>query len=336
MAFLRLGGNVTDDTGKPVKLLDPAGMSEWPTKGDARIDALVIRVRKAMSGWSFYEWSLSLALVFGVFAFYFAARPLINRAIPTLPSFVFFVALAFSAQIFARFLWRARLHSNRRHVVQLVLGEGLCPCCGYNFASLNIDEKQPDELVTCPECGSAWRRNRIDRAAMFDGSLPVSSPVRRFTKREKTNNWMVNDDRGVRVKLVHPRLYGCRPKLGGPTRAERLRCARKEIAPSRLWLRAPIAGLLMAGGAFLVVLAIENDAYAILIAAGVLAVLSLGCWHGNFLYSPRVVRRTMLGQDLCPSCSNDLSGRPVSARDGCVLCPGCSAAWRVAPPTEST
>ncbi len=335
MAFIRLGGNVTDDTGKPVKLLDPAGMSEWPTKGDPRIDALVLRVRKAMSGWSAYEWALSLILMIGVFAFYFAARPLVNKVVPTLPGFVFFAVLAFSAQIFARLLWRARLHSNRKQVVQVVLEEGLCPCCGYNFASLNIDTIESQQLVTCPECGSAWRRNRIDRALMFDGSLAVSSPVKRFTKREKSNNWTTNDDRGVRVRLVHPRLYSCRPDIGGDARREALRLARRDIAPSRLWLRGSIAGLLAALAILCIVLAIRDQEGAWLIPAGLAAVLALACWYGNFVYAPSAVRAAMLRQGLCPTCSNSLAGHPVAARDGCVTCPGCHAAWRVAPPTEA-
>jgi hypothetical protein len=32
--------------------------------------------------------------------------------------------------------------------------DGLCPCCAYDLTTLAPD---PDGLVTCPECGAAWR-----------------------------------------------------------------------------------------------------------------------------------------------------------------------------------
>jgi hypothetical protein len=42
-----------------------------------------------------------------------------------------------------------------------------------------------------------------------------------------------------------------------------------------------------------------------------------------------VVEQTMLRQRLCPVCATDLAER-ATAHDGCVVCPECGAAWRIA------
>jgi hypothetical protein len=42
---------------------------------------------------------------------------------------------------------------------QTPLSAGLCPGCAYNLRKLPEDS---DRCVVCPECGCAWKRDRVD------------------------------------------------------------------------------------------------------------------------------------------------------------------------------
>lgn len=52
-------------------------------------------------------------------------------------------------------LWLAKGRSARRRA-DIAVAEGFCGSCGYDLQGLTSSKKQ--RLVTCPECGSVWRR----------------------------------------------------------------------------------------------------------------------------------------------------------------------------------
>lgn len=327
MPLFRLCGNVNDDAGKKVKLLDPAAMCEWPTRGDERIDALVKRVRRALSASSCAEQAMTVLLAVGIVA---AVRVAMLLSLPSL--FSLWGAAVYGGIILigiglSKAFWRIRLQSNGRRVADALLDEGLCPCCGYNFAGLGIENKPADSLATCPECGSAWRRGRIDRVVPFDPSLPRSTSVLRFSKRENVPTWSTVDDRKARVLLVHPRLSKLLRKARDSDTRDRLRLARARISRSRVWVRYLLAITLWSLGVWCLTHGIANGDSETSIVAVILGGLGIAALRGKLVYSPAVVRRAMLENGFCPTCGADLTDLPLDSGDGWVRCAGCRSTW---------
>lgn len=330
-------GSVTihDDAGKAVKLLDPAGMSEWPSKGDERVAALVSRVRLTMSrGSTITSVVILVAALFVLFG-WSMFNQYFRGAFPRIPGVLHLVILVVIIKLLILSTWRTGLYTRRNEVARLILAEGLCPSCGYNFAGLG-DQGGADTL-SCPECGASWKKHRILRLQAFDPAVPLAVPTKLVRKHTNVPRWSVLDDRGVPIKLVHPCLRLQRRMEANPDRLQRLEAARRQIAPSGRWLRAPLSAAVAIFAIACVVAAVRssNDAgqIAVVIASAALLACSAAMFWGNFLYGRKATRRIMLEQGLCPGCASDIAG-PVHA-DGCVECPGCQAAWRATPPTET-
>jgi hypothetical protein len=339
MALFSFGGYVSDDEGKRVKLLDPAGMSEWPGKGDSRITELVTRLRRVISQASAAASATALLLGIVIWFSYASVIPTINQILPRLPGFVHLIVIILLVRLMLGLLWRIGLSLRRNQVASLILTEGLCPCCGYNFAGLRLEEREAGKILNCPECGSAWRASRIVRLQAFDPSLPLVLPTGLVKKRIKLPRWSVVDDRGVPVGLVYPSLGDPMLREGDPSVLSRLRRARRVIGRSGMWVRAPLSALMALLGLYFFVLAMiepQPEMVALIAVGGVVCLgISVAMYLGNFLYRPAHVRTAMLDEGLCPGCGGDLRAGLTPHVDGCVECGKCHAAWRVAPPTEA-
>lgn len=324
-----MGGNITDDAGKRIKILDPAGMSEWPAKGDERIAALLLRIRRTMSVSSGWESLATIIVAVVVIVGYWLSRSLVVRLMPALGGFGYFVCIIVIAMLVQRVLWRSRLQSAAKAVAGLILDEGLCPTCGYNFAGMGIEHAEPRDLIACPECGGAWRRERIARTVPFAPDLPLRAPSAMVTKRERVSGWSATDARGTRVELVYPRLTRQLAHPFSPTHAEALVRARRTISSSGRIVRYTFAAVI--AGAYLWALSrlggFAEDAPAYIYLSVLAAAFFFPTLFANFAYSPKAVIRAMLKESLCPSCGADLSDTPPAARDGATSCPQCRAAW---------
>lgn len=333
----RFTSTIKDDAGKPVRLLDPAGMSEWPSKGDGRIGTLVTRLRLMISQVSGLTVLVGIAAAVIVWIGYGAVVPLINRIVPAIPGIVHLVIAIVIIRLLIGLAWRTGLYFRRREVARIILAEGLCPCCGYNFAGLRLEQAALDQLVSCPECGAAWRRCRIIRVEAFDPGLPTALPTTLVRKRVTVPRWSIPDDRGVPARLVHPRLRGyARLQTRGENRLERLAAARAKISRSGRWPRLLISSTFFATAITVAGLSWEDrgERVAGLVHGGVMAMIGAGVLWGNFLYGKRAVRDALVEQGLCPGCTHDLRSLKVLA-DGCAECPVCRSTWRKAPPTEA-
>jgi Zn-finger nucleic acid-binding protein len=326
MLFQRLGGNITDDTGKRVKLLDSAGASEWPAKGDDRITHLLLRVRKTMSASTLLESLVTIVVAIALLAVYGISERWVSRHF-SVGGVAYFLMLVVAAVLAQRLLWRTRLHTSRRAVARLVLEEGLCPTCGYNFYGTGAERAAPSAMVACPECGGSWRRDRMERIVAFASLTHLRPAWGLVTKREKVSKWSAEDARGGRVDLVPPGLHRLRAHPSSPEHGEALASARREITRSGRWVRILLAGCIAVVYVLMLYAAERWDPAGYVFLTVIAAALFFPTLYANFAYSPRWVVRAMLERRLCPSCGLDLRGQARSERDGAIVCPSCRAAW---------
>lgn len=60
---------------------------------------------------------------------------------------------------------RRRLRRAASEVAEILLHNGLCPACAYSLRG----HYGEDGVVVCPECGAAWRAERVVRRHTFGG-----------------------------------------------------------------------------------------------------------------------------------------------------------------------
>lgn len=64
----------------------------------------------------------------------------------------------------ATYGWHAKWFNLEWHVVPRMLQHRRCPACSY---SLRVLTPEPDNCIQCPECGAAWKADRVGKR---DGS----------------------------------------------------------------------------------------------------------------------------------------------------------------------
>jgi len=314
----------TDDCGNPVQVLSAAAAADWPMSGDERISMLAARMRAAStpSRWLRVVFAaIALAVVLIVIA--------VSRILfPSVPGWVRTVALMIVVMGMSFVAGRIRRRLASAALTKLLIEEGLCPSCGYNFFGLAEDEAG---LLHCPECGAAWRADRIRRVEAFASGANMADANTIVTVAG--SSWTSLDDRGMRRPIVHPRLR--RELKAAPDEAirARLEVAKGEIRRSGRVVRWVVAGMLFAAAAGMAAASFQwgrpgvGAKLAGMLPAAVFAGIGLWALLGNFCYSMTKLKRAMLGQDLCPGCGRSLEGLPAEP-DGRVVCSGCLGAWQ--------
>lgn len=318
---------VTDDAGTPIRILNPAGVADWPMAGDPRIDALAIRMRATQSLSSIQNMMLGSVLVL-VFA---AGVLVLPRLLPGWPQWAYMLTLMGAIMAVNPVYSRLRIAMAAQSLMRLLIEEGICPSCGYNLHGLDKDDRGH---IRCPECSAQWRADRIRRVEPFAPSARLVDAHTVVALGAANTVWVGTDDRGTRCPRVSPHLRRPLAESADPGHRARLLDARAEIACSGRILRW-LAALLMIGSAIgLGIMFIIGGNISAGSIVGVALVLGLfagiGIWalFGNFCYNPRQVRFAMIKRSLCPSCAHDLSAAACE-EDGCTVCPGCLRAWRM-------
>lgn len=248
------------------------------------------------------------------------------------------------------FVYRSRRAVRRiaPRIIDAFLFEGRCPGCGYVLDGTQIE---PDGCRVCPECGAAWKAERI--GASIQTPAAIQEYRRRLFNPTTRERWLPGvrmpmlwrDARDRAVSLTDPRLR----RLDQAT-AERLGTDRvRDIQRSIGWRhrgRGVLLSLCMLPAVILFSRMLlkpatgAGSAVGTLISMGtfvfcVLMILLLGGFVASLLFgdnglSPRRVVREFITRGICPQCLHALDGATPDA-EGVVACPTCGAAWKSEP-----
>lgn len=253
-----------------------------------------------------------------------------------------FAGSAIAAVCCFPFVWLLNLVAHRRTrrmipaASHILVNDGLCGVCGYNLHGLVPD---PDRCIPCPECGAAWNHARIQRTAPLD-ERPASA-AQQFGLGKEELCWRRRlridqrygvDDRGLPIALASVdalRNVHARTSDHAARAADAASAILKATKPRRYrWL----AGCAVIG-MLLVVAAVIGPALTrpALLLFAVIALLA--CYlliRTDLIVRPATIIAAAKNAGICPACARDLRGL-AAATDGLVECPGCGAAWRLAP-----
>lgn len=324
------GGRVVDDRGRPVRVLDPAGFFAWPIETDPRVRDLLGRVGVAMQR-SSARWTVWV-VAGGVMctAMVFSWR--LYVLVPAVPRIVWFLGCTIAASVAVQGVMRFAMRQAAKDAAVLILEEGLCPTCGYNYNELPVE---PDGCYVCPECGGAWRADRVRRAAPFvgEGGTSVLQTIRGAARN--TSRPITTDDRGRGVALVHPRMRRERREAADEAHRARIDAARRRVARIGRAVRWIVGGFLIALGIAVLCIVVLSVApmptmgrVGVLFGAMCMAGLGVAAILGNFGCRVKPIIEAVRSEGLCPSCAALLEGREPE-EDGCTVCPACLSAWRM-------
>lgn len=322
--------STTDDRGAACRLRVLEDAYGGVPIADARMRALRARVRPILG--------TATGLTYAA-AFFIAM--LLTGVLATWLSFALQSALILLAVLAAIYVINARLPRFAHRIVTEYLRRGVCAGCGYNLFGL---ETQGDGCVLCPECGAAWRADRIETAEPFDEAArptmldrhrELLAPDLSLVRRRGF------DDRGNRIELVPARLLrrAAADEAGFGARA---RSAAKEMRRSGRRARWLAAGFfVMIGAAFLLIELSMGVMLGpgpwrgvslpmMLLPAGFMVVFGVVVARSELGVTARAVIDAAREAGVCAGCGGDLAG-VAPAEDGCTVCPSCGAAWRLGP-----
>jgi len=222
------------------------------------------------------------------------------------------------------------------------VAEGVCGSCTYTLKDIVAE---PDGCVVCPECGAAWRAERIvrphwdlDQSPFTDYQPPWIQ--RFFLAIPRTRDQLAPDDRGRYVRILDARL-----RLVAPAQRLALGSARiKEL--KRLTFRIGlvlrclmsvipfgISAMLVVGGVYGVVTASRrDDVYWISGLTGgfglIMFLVGLATIFSLSFRGPKRVTATFREHSICGCCGQDLAGFPADGM-GMTSCPVCRSGWRL-------
>lgn len=235
---------------------------------------------------------------------------------------------------------RNRMMIAEKAAAGVLLRRGLCASCLYPLGGLTVES---DGCLVCPECGAAWKRDRISEFDKFasgsdsDGVMVgrVTGAVATYFAGGPERGMRGKDHLGARCALVSSTL---RNHIGAATETTRARliAARAQMRRSGRAMRivaALVIGLMSLGIPLLVagpalLRAPVGRATEFFLMWTVLSGASLVLWvfRGNLGCGVLDVIRAMLDQRLCPSCGESLDGREPG-EDGITRCV-CGCGWR--------
>lgn len=311
-----------DDSGARVLLVDPTELLHGRRyRADAR---LAVHIRRVARGWRGrtprVTTGVFLLLLFGPMAWS------LSRTIGGSPGpreFGAIVAGALAGSLLMGVETARGWGRAWRVFAYGMLEEGICPACEYNFAGLAGGAAGS---VICPECGAAWRAERIVRA------LPErAATTGEFDLRSRLDSLSGGWDHRGEATVIQPHTLNSAMRWAGegPQR-ERLAAVRDAVmARGRAGRIGCGLAAIAAAGAPFVLLREHLPPGAWVFAVTVALVLGPVIWFGSSgRGGVRRVRRMMLAAGLCPSCGGDLRGVAPGA-DGCRGCPVCRSAWRL-------
>ncbi len=338
---------ITDDRAQPVPIFDLERMRGSPALSHPET-AFVVRRAGAefvLGGrvpLRIANWGVGLC-VFVLFAF------LVATGVSLLLSLGLGIALfVLFRLLYAPVLRRTRAYRRSESVIRQVLRVGVCPSCGYDLAGLPADG---DGCVRCAECGSAWRADRIGRAEPLDKAAPCwtlgtggllggAKAYVRDARDRRVPMLQVDARRILKWDWPEHQRPHITAAIAGAKRATRI----SRWAGFALMLCVVQAGivvfmLMMIHAAFTTpgpvrVSEAAGLSLVVCIPLYLFILLALFGLSGPDLLKSRRAARAFAWTGICPSCFADLT-KATPEPDGCALCPGCGAAWRLSPGADA-
>jgi len=233
--------------------------------------------------------------------------------------------------VFLALNWRARSRLYLAHPASLV-AQGFCGQCGYSLRDLLPAE---DHCIVCPECGAAWRKERLTWA-WWSSPREVSRPTPRsrpfrlvFYPRESETP----DAAGRLVPAITPSMVQDCAESSSGNDGTRWRIIWSELRPIGRLGRAVTS---IAAGATAIVLSVSGALGlwpamtmasivlgALLSAVGV--AFAIAVWRGDLYIVREDVVRVLAKHELCPSCGQQLTR--VVNDEHVVGCSHCGSTW---------
>lgn len=230
----------------------------------------------------------------------------------------------------------------RRRVPGAIAGtavaEGYCGACGYDLQAAVAAE---DGCLVCPECGAAWRAERVTVPHWENGAARTI---------QRRRNWVVTlfglvqprskrvtpDDRGRFTPVVDTRLWVMPIERREQMEAKERRALVRElrgVGGLMRWLMALAAALVVMASGLLIADSMRGPKglEALLVMAGAVAlgaVVGAGILTTDSYVSARRVAEVMREHGRCATCARTLIDLTPAA-DRCVACPDCGASWRI-------
>ena len=228
-----------------------------------------------------------------------------------------FWLLVLSYMLFELFLKRwYRRWRHREQILRALRALDRCGSCGYELKGIGVQE---DGCQVCPECGAAWRADKVR-----------SEGEPRWVRPKPWHRKYVHDDRGWRCRPY----FGVRASLlGRGMKRRRLLLARSgplgwvSYSLGYLVLVVLVAGIASAylTEEWIILLWVMGFAFAGLVTQAIL-------WPVAWWVRCEPMRLALLERGMCVCCHSALPGE--AEPDGRRVCALCGSAWLT--PRDST
>ncbi len=335
-----------DDRGQPIGALNLADVKRAERDPNKRRALLARRLRDAIRVESQRGTWRRVLVVLG---FVIAAQVIYAVLVYNAPSFrgLPITWISIIAAILVLRFWARR--ESRSNLARTAVAEGLCGACAYSLQDL---PQEPDGCLKCPECGAAWRPERITRPHWAEAALVGYDPPwwkRTVFNIPRPRDLLAPDDRGRFVTIMDSYLKLLPPARRAEWGRPRVRALRRQLRTVGAMPRAILA-VVMTFPCILLAIMVATFGqfnltgppnrippemwYTIGFFVAIGLVIGFAFYRSNRFGPPRKLTPVFRAASVCASCGADLP--KVPAADGCVDCPECGAGWRLDGVAEQT
>jgi hypothetical protein len=326
-----------DDRGRPIRRLDRADLVRAARSDNPGLAMLAARLRIAIKSECRRNTPdrviLMIALVLGVLFTYgvigsIAASTMGVRGAGV--GLLILIGLIVAAnRLYSWYVRRGALGQ----IARTAVAEGVCGSCAFSLEGAVTD---PDARVVCPECGAAWRRDRIVSPFWEKPAFPVLrwSLAAWLTPGSRGKGSLyAPDDRGRYIQSPDSRLLMVRPELLAeldPNERAALRRSMRRVG--RWWRVLLMLGMTWMPGGLLFLcwtLYSEGERGAVWVMLGITAPILLGVLSiplGSAFGGPHRTARVIVAHARCGSCLHPLHDTQAD-QEGRRVCDRCGAAW---------
>ena len=160
MATLDRPAVAVDDRGRPITVLAPRDLKKAAEGSDRHKAALAKHLRNAIKVES-RRWTVQgVAVPVAMVAVWIGAQIFVRKTgiyrLPAASGVVFWGGIV-AVVLISRAMARRRV---ARELAATAVAEGLCGSCCYGLRDIPVET---DGCMVCPECGAAWRAQRVTR-----------------------------------------------------------------------------------------------------------------------------------------------------------------------------